>query len=106
MFDILVGLKKTKAINMNVKRSLSKTKDIMNKNNFTQMWLNYSITNFEYLMILNELSSRNYTDMTQYPIFPWVVNQYTGSELDLNRIENYRDLNKCMGVLGSEERLE
>jgi len=44
--------------------------------------------------------------MTQYPIFPWVVNQYTGSELDLNRIENYRDLNKCMGVLGSEERLE
>ena len=78
----------------------------MNKNNFTQMWLNYQISNFEYLMILNELSSRNFKDMTQYPIFPWVIGQYLQKELDLSDINNYRDLSKCMGVLGSKERLE
>ena len=78
----------------------------MNKNNFTQMWLNYQISNFEYLMILNELSSRNFKDMTQYPIFPWVISQYMQKELDLSDLSNFRDLSKCMGLLGSKERLE
>ena len=78
IFNILVSLKKSKAVNINLKKSLSKTKDLMSKNNFTQMWLNYQISNFEYLMVLNELSSRNFKDMTQYPIFPWVLNTYTG----------------------------
>ena len=34
---------------------------------------NGDITNYEYLLHLNKLSSRSYNDLTQYPIFPWLV---------------------------------
>ena len=31
------------------------------------------ITNYEYLLYLNKLSSRTYNDLTQYPVFPWLI---------------------------------
>ena len=31
------------------------------------------ITNYEYLLYLNKLSTRTYNDLTQYPILPWLV---------------------------------
>ena len=40
--------------------------------------------------------------MTQYPIMPWVISDYTSLELDLNNPEVYRDLSKPMGALNPE----
>ena len=31
------------------------------------------MTNYEYLLHLNKLSTRTYNDLTQYPIFPWLI---------------------------------
>jgi hypothetical protein len=31
------------------------------------------VSNYHYLMQLNIVASRSYSDITQYPIFPWVV---------------------------------
>ena len=31
------------------------------------------ISNYEYLLYLNKLSTRTYNDLSQYPIFPWIV---------------------------------
>ena len=39
----------------------------------TQKWLNHEITNFEYLMQLNTFAGRTYNDLSQYPVFPWVI---------------------------------
>lgn len=30
------------------------------------------MSNYEYLQWLNEIAGRNYNDITQYPVLPWV----------------------------------
>ena len=43
--------------------------------------------------------------LSQYPVFPWVLADYTSSELDLTNPSSFRDLSKPMGALdpGREE---
>ena len=55
-------------------------------------------------MYLNAHSSRSYKDMTQYPVFPWVISDYINEALNLEDIKSYRDLSKTMGAVGSDER--
>lgn len=40
-------------------------------------WQKRDISNFEYLMHLNTLAGRTYNDYMQYPVFPWVLADYT-----------------------------
>lgn len=63
------------------------------------------MSNFEYLMKLNMAAGRTYNDIQQYPVFPWVIADYTSQELDLTKPESFRDLSKPIGAL-NEERLE
>lgn len=64
----------------------------------TKKWQRGEMSNFYYLMILNTLAGRTFNDLTQYPIFPWVIADYTSDELDLSKPESYRDLSKPMGA--------
>ncbi|XP_070575197.1 protein FAN-like isoform X2 [Ptychodera flava] len=73
--------------------------------NITLKWQNGVISNFDYLMYLNSLADRSFMDLTQYPVFPWVIADYTSSELDLTKPETFRDLSKPVGAL-YEERLQ
>ncbi|CAM9326778.1 unnamed protein product, partial [Chrysoparadoxa australica] len=45
-------------------------------------------------------SGRSFNDLTQYPVFPWVLSDYTSEEIDLSDPSVYRDLSKPMGALG------
>ncbi|CAJ2641153.1 unnamed protein product [Trifolium pratense] len=67
-----------------------------------ESWRRRDITNFEYLMILNTLSGRSYNDLTQYPVFPWVLADYTSEVLDYNKSSTFRDLSKPVGALDSK----
>ncbi|KAJ7856539.1 beach-domain-containing protein [Mycena leptocephala] len=67
-------------------------------------WQTREISNFTYLSILNHISGRTSSDATQYPIFPWVLKDYTSSSLDLNNPDSYRDLTKPMGALTDARR--
>lgn len=69
-------------------------------NTITQLWQHGEITNFEYLMYVNSAAGRSFLDLTQYPIFPWVLADYKSEELDFDDISIYRDLSKPMGALG------
>ena len=40
----------------------------MKASNITDRWVNREISNFEYLMHLNALAGRSYSDVTQYPV--------------------------------------
>ncbi len=46
---------------------------IMKKKLLTEDWMSWRISNFEYLMQLNQLASRSYNDLSQYPVVPWVL---------------------------------
>lgn len=56
-------------------------------------------------MNLNTLAGRSYNDLMQYPVFPWIVADYSSSELDLTDPHSFRDLSKPMGAQ-TPERLE
>lgn len=64
----------------------------------TNQWQKGEISNFYYLIILNTLAGRTYNDLTQYPVFPWVIADYSSEELDLNNPSTFRDLSKPMGA--------
>ncbi|KAF7293071.1 hypothetical protein MIND_01206500 [Mycena indigotica] len=67
-------------------------------------WQAREISNFTYLSILNQISGRTPSDATQYPIFPWVLKDYTSATLDLTNPDSYRDLTKPMGALTDARR--
>lgn len=67
--------------------------------NARERWKRREITNFEYLMILNTLAGRSYNDLTQYPVFPWVLADYSSETLDFNKSSTFRDLSKPVGAL-------
>eukprot|EP01028_Stygiella_incarcerata_P013934 TRINITY_DN865_c0_g1_i5.p1 TRINITY_DN865_c0_g1~~TRINITY_DN865_c0_g1_i5.p1 ORF type:complete len:580 (-),score=109.66 TRINITY_DN865_c0_g1_i5:662-2401(-) len=66
---------------------------------FTQMWITGNLTNFEYLTILNQFSGRTNNTISQYPVFPWILANYTSTALDLYSHHTYRDLSKPLGIL-------
>ena len=66
----------------------------------TNQWVQGELTNFEFLMYLNTFAGRSYNDLTQYPVFPWVLTDYESDEIDLDDPTVYRDLSKPMGNLG------
>ncbi|XP_022082216.1 protein FAN-like isoform X2 [Acanthaster planci] len=73
--------------------------------NMTLLWQNGIISNFDYLMYLNSQADRSFNDLTQYPVFPWIIADYTSEELDLANPATFRDLSKPVGALNAE-RLE
>ncbi|KAF4142901.1 WD domain G-beta repeat domain-containing protein [Phytophthora infestans] len=73
------------------------------RNSMTERWVQGDISNFAYLMHLNTLAGRSYNDLTQYPVFPWVLADYDSEILDLSDPIVYRDLRKPMGALQREE---
>ncbi|XP_029419907.1 WD repeat- and FYVE domain-containing protein 4 isoform X2 [Nannospalax galili] len=69
-----------------------------------QRWQKREISNFEYLMHLNTLAGRTYNDYMQYPVFPWVLADYTSEMLNLTNPKTFRDLSKPMGAQTKERK--
>lgn len=61
-------------------------------------WAKGEISNFHYLMLVNTMAGRTFNDLTQYPVFPWILADYTSEELDLDNPASFRDLSKPMGA--------
>uniref|UniRef100_A0A182MZP2 WD repeat-containing protein 55 homolog n=1 Tax=Anopheles dirus TaxID=7168 RepID=A0A182MZP2_9DIPT len=68
----------------------------------TLKWQNGFVSNYDYLLYLNGLADRSVQDLTQYPVFPWIVTDYTAPELNLHDPRVYRDLSKPVGALNAD----
>ena len=69
----------------------------------TNLWIDGFMSNFDYLMYLNFMSCRSFSDLSQYPIMPWVINNYDDKEeLDLSDEQNFRDLSKPIGAINPQ----
>ncbi|XP_035806510.2 neurobeachin-like protein 2 isoform X2 [Amphiprion ocellaris] len=73
--------------------------ELLKASGLTQKWVCREISNFEYLMQLNTIAGRTYNDLSQYPVFPWVLCDYTSPDLDLENPAVFRDLSKPIGVV-------
>ncbi|XP_071448307.1 protein FAN-like [Hetaerina americana] len=70
-----------------------------NQEVMTLRWQNGVISNYEYLQYLNSMADRTYNDLTQYPVFPWVLNDHSSEDLNFDDPASYRDLSKPVGAL-------
>ncbi|KHN83531.1 WD repeat and FYVE domain-containing protein 3 [Toxocara canis] len=77
---------------------------LIGQQSVTQRWIRGEMSNFQYLMHLNTLAGRSYNDLSQYPIFPWILSDYESEVLDLTNPRSFRDLCRPMGAQ-SPERL-
>jgi WD40 repeat protein len=75
------------------------------KTKLTEDWVNRKTSNFEYLMRLNVYSGRSFHDCSQYPIFPWILKNYSSPTLDLSDPANYRNLELPMGATDPDRLL-
>lgn len=72
--------------------------------NLTTAWATREISNFDYLMRLNTIAGRTYNDLGQYPVFPWVLADYSSETLDLKNPATFRDLSWPMGAQDIKQR--
>lgn len=70
-----------------------------------RMWRSGLMSNFDYLMYLNKAAGRSFNDLSQYPIFPWILSDYESDTLDLTKADNFRDLMKPIGALDEDRFL-
>nr|XP_057940403.1 neurobeachin-like protein 2 isoform X3 [Doryrhamphus excisus] len=73
--------------------------ELLKASGLTQKWVCREISNFEYLMQLNTIAGRTYNDLSQYPVFPWILCDYTSPVLDLDDPSVFRDLSKPVSVV-------
>lgn len=75
--------------------------------NLTNEWKKGKVTNFEYLMVANRLAGRSMHDLSQYPIFPWVLNNYSSHVLEFEKPEKvFRNMDMPIGAQTEEMRQE
>ncbi|KZO92625.1 beach-domain-containing protein [Calocera viscosa TUFC12733] len=70
----------------------------------TRKWQARELSNFAYLAIINQAAGRTPNDITQYPVYPWILQDYDSANLDLKSSETYRDLTSPMGALTPDRR--
>ncbi|XP_078532420.1 WD repeat and FYVE domain-containing protein 3 isoform X3 [Lissotriton helveticus] len=90
--------------NTSVEQGSGLLSTLVGEKSVTQRWERGEISNFQYLMHLNTLAGRSYNDLMQYPVFPWILEDYDSEELDLNSPKTFRNLAKPMGAQ-TEDRL-
>ncbi|XP_006862088.1 PREDICTED: neurobeachin-like protein 1 [Chrysochloris asiatica] len=76
--------------------------EVFKASGLTQKWVNREISNFDYLIHINTVAGRTYNDLAQYPVFPWILQDYTSEDLDLNNPTVFRDLSKPIGVVNDK----
>ncbi|KAM7275307.1 hypothetical protein ACFE04_017173 [Oxalis oulophora] len=86
----------------NVYLATQRPDQLLKRTQLMERWTRREISNFEYLMQLNTLAGRSYNDITQYPVFPWILADYSSDSLDLTNPSSFRDLSKPVGALDAE----
>lgn len=59
----------------------------------TEKWLKNKISNFKYLLCLNEYSGRSFVFSNYYPVFPWIIANNESNELNIINIDNLDNKN-------------
>lgn len=59
-------------------------------------WQRGLLSNYQYLLHLNNLADRSCNDLSQYPIFPWVLNDYSSAQLGGSKeTHSFTDMTCC-----------
>ena len=84
--------------------SLFHKSELKYQESLTLDWKKHKISNFVYLMILNKLAGRCLNDLSQYPVFPWILKNF--EKFDLSNPAFYRNLSLPIGAQTLEMQKE
>ena len=90
-------------------KNIFSSKKITTIKNLYLKWTKWEISTFTLLNYMNLLSSRSYHDINQYPVFPWIITNYSSDTLPTLNTDNnqIRPFNKPMGMIDiNEEAIE
>ena len=102
--DNILGYENTSLIKKKFKKrdseKIKEKQKIIKLSKRLKSWIEWKINNFKFLMLLNVLGNRSYNDISQYPIFPWTLSDYTDPlKFDLeNSDANYSLARKSMKI--------
>eukprot|EP01065_Artemidia_motanka_P019403 TRINITY_DN2303_c0_g1_i2.p1 TRINITY_DN2303_c0_g1~~TRINITY_DN2303_c0_g1_i2.p1 ORF type:complete len:954 (+),score=267.23 TRINITY_DN2303_c0_g1_i2:268-3129(+) len=65
-------------------------------------WVHGEVSSLDYLMYLNVAAGRSASDLSHYPVLPWVLADYSSQRIDIDEPGVYRDLSKPVGALNPE----
>ena len=88
-------------------RIVSNPENYFLESKFREKWICGQLSNFEYLILLNKYGGRTFNDLGQYPVFPWVLVDYSSPVLDLSRSKAaspYRDLKFPIAAITPRKR--
>ena len=81
-------------------------KSILDGNSFKEEICNYwaknKISNYDYIMLLNTLAGRTLNDLSQYFIFPWIIQDFDKEFLNWLSNSIYRDLSVPIYACGGD----
>jgi len=76
--------------------------ELLTRTRIVEAWQTNQISNFQYLFFLNILGGRSFCDISQYPIYPWVISDYSRESFDINDPSFYRDFSMPIGALNEK----
>ena len=76
-----------------------------NRNNIKEMWKNSKISYLEFLLWTNIYGNRSFRDISQYPVFPWIIADYKTDTFDeIINNKHIRKLDLPMGLMTINEK--
>ena len=103
IFENIIGYENV-SVTSNSKKAVKKIK-ISQK---IELWKEWKMTNYEFLMWMNIYGNRSFNDISQYPIFPWILNDYKDplNKICDNEEKKYdlRDMSLPMGMMTINEK--
>ena len=104
MYENNVGYQNTLVLQARKKSGKKKYKIKLSKKILA--WKEWRMSTYELLMWLNIYSNRSFNDISQYPVFPWILSNYEDPLIKDSNNYEYRDLSLPMGMLALNEEGE
>ena len=94
-----------KSITIGYYKDIDNNKDYKNISEIKDLWKNNKISTLEYIMWINIYGNRSFRDVAQYPVLPWILNDYSLNNFDsIINLNSIRNFNLPMGMMNLDEK--
>ena len=86
-------------------KDIDNNSEYSNITNIKDLWKNSKISTLEYLMWINIYGNRSYRDVSQFPVLPWIIDEYkTKTFQEIIDKDGIRNFEIPMGMMCLDEK--
>ena len=105
IFKNIKGIDENNKSTIGYYKDIDNNKDYKNINEIKDLWKNSKISTLEYIMWINIYGNRSFRDVAQYPVLPWILNDYSLNNFDsIINLNSIRNFNLPMGMMALDEK--